>query len=380
MPERLPRGLAERTRLCRARALVLDLDGPRLVVEDFLSHRRLEINEDALRLLRCFDRWRTTGEAASRLPGYSPESIRRSAELLLRRGLLVARGTQQAARQATLARWKPWGLAATHFHFGTKDARFAETEHEVSALAKRLTRRPMPSIYKDLPGPRLKLPEPRARLAPASLGRALLARRTCREFLSRPLPRRLLEAVTVLGFGRLGLIDGGPYGTLLHRAAPSGGGRHPIECYVMALRVRGLERGLYHYSVRDNALVRLPGEASSDQVLRFTRGQAWFAEAAAVFLLTAVFERTMWKYPTPRAYRVVLLDAAHACQNLLLAATSLRLGAFSVAALDEAAIDRFLGVDGVSEGTLYVAGIGWPDLKRIRGAIRPDGRLPGGPS
>jgi len=238
----------------------------------------------------------------------------------------------------------------------------------------------MPPIYKELPGPRLRLPAPSARLAPGALGRALTARRTCREFLERPLPRRLLESVIALCFGRLGLIDGGPFGTLLHRSAPSGGGRHPIECYVMALQVSGLARGLYHYSVERNELVRLSARASREQVRRFTRGQAWFADAAAVFLLTAVFERTMWKYPTPRAYRVVLFDAAHACQNLLLAATSHGLGAYSVAALDESAIDGYLGVDGFSEGVLYVAGIGWPDRRRILRAIRPDGRWPGGPA
>jgi SagB-type dehydrogenase family enzyme len=365
-------------RLRRARSLILHLDGDRLVVEDFLSHRRHEINDDALTLLRRFDRWRTPAELG--LGGYTPASVRRSSLLLLRKGLLVAEGSRQAARQERLAAWQGWSPAGAYFHFATRDARFAETPRQLGALVRRITHVPMPPIYKELPGPRLRLPAPSARLAPGALGRALTARRTCREFLERPLPRRLLESVTALCFGRLGLIDGGPFGTLLHRSAPSGGGRHPIECYVMALQVSGLARGLYHYSVERNELVRLSARASREQVRRFTRGQAWFADAAAVFLLTAVFERTMWKYPTPRAYRVVLFDAAHACQNLLLAATSHGLGAYSVAALDESAIDSYLGVDGFSEGVLYVAGIGWPDRRRILRAIRPDGRWPGGPA
>jgi SagB-type dehydrogenase family enzyme len=379
VPDPAVRALRQDTRLRRAHSLALSLDGSRLVVEEVLSHRRHEINDDALTLLRSFDRWRTTDEVAGHLLPYSRASIRHSAELLLRKRLLVARGTPEAARQARLRAWQAWGPAATCYHFASKDTRFAETKREVSAVVRRVTRVPMPSIYKDLPGPRARLPAPEARLAPGSLGKALLERRTCREFLPRPLPRRLLEAATTLSFGRLGLIDAGPYGTLLHRSAPSGGGRHPIECYVMALDVSGLPRGLYHYSVRENALVRLSARASREDVRRFTHGQAWFSEAAAVFLLTAVFERTMWKYRTPRGYRIVLLDAAHACQNLLLAATSLRLGAFAVAALDESAIDRYLGIDGISEGSLYAAGIGWPDTKRIRAAMGPDGRLPGGP-
>ena len=374
------RALRDGRRLRRARSLILHLDGARVVVEDFLSHRRHEINDDALILMRRFDRWRTPAEAAAVLRAYAPASVLRSSRLLLRKGLLVAEGTPQAARQERLATWQGWSPAAAYFHFATRDTRFAETPQQLGALVRRITRVPMPPIYKVVPGPRVPLPSPNARLAPGALGEALMARRTCREFLDRSLPLRLLESVTALCFGRLGLIDGGPFGTLLHRSAPSGGGRHPIECYVMALQVSGLPRGLYHYSVDRNTLVLLSSRASREDVRRFTRGQAWFADAAAVFLLTAVFSRTMWKYPTPRAYRVVLFDAAHACQNLLLAATSLGLGAYSVAALDESAIDGYLGLDGFSEGVLYVAGIGWPDRQRIRRAIRADGRLPGGPA
>jgi SagB-type dehydrogenase family enzyme len=378
--EPAPRALGSRRRLRRARSLIFHLDGSRLLVEDFLSHRRHEINDDALLLLRRFDRWRTPGDAAALLRGYAPASVRRAARLLLRKGLLVAEGTPEAAVQGRLASWRGWSPAGTYFHFATRDTRFAETPRELGALVRRITRVPMPSIYKAMPGPRVPLSPPTACLAPRPLGEAFMARRTCREFLDRSVPRRLLESVTALCFGRLGLIDGGEFGTLLHRSAPSGGGRHPIECYVMALQVSGLPRGLYHYSVERNALVRLSARASRDDVRRFTRGQAWFADAAAVFLLTAVFSRTMWKYATPRAYRVLLFDAAHACQNLLLAATSLGLGAYSVAALDESAIDGYLGLDSFAEGVLYAAGLGWPDRRRIRRAIGADGRLPGGPA
>jgi nitroreductase len=41
-------------------------------------------------------------------------------------------------------------------------------------------------------------------------------------------------------------------------------------------------------------------------------------------------------------------------------ATSLGAGAFCTAAFDDDAIDRYLGLDGVSEGVMYVAGIGLP--------------------
>jgi SagB-type dehydrogenase family enzyme len=128
----------------------------------------------------------------------------------------------------------------------------------------------------------------------------------------------------------------------------------------MALNVRGLRRGLYHYSVRHNALVSLPNEVSREQAARFTKGQRGLADASALFLMSAVFGRSQWKYRDPRAYRVLLLDLGHICQNLLLVATSLGAGAFCTAAFDDDAIDRYLGLDGVSEGVMYVAGIGRP--------------------
>lgn len=366
-------------RLRRARSLVLQLDGSRLIAEDFLAHRRFEINDDALALLRCFGRWRDPESVVASFAAYGPDSVRESIERLLARSLLVAEHSDTSRAQERLASWAAWSPAAAYFHFVTRGDRFARTRKELRAIVARVTRTPMPSIYKDMAGPRLPLRRPSARLAPASLGRALLSRRTCREFLPRPLSLRQLEAVTSLTFGRVGIVDGGPYGRLLHRASPSGGARHPIECYVIALDVRGLERGLYHFAVRENALVRLRSDATRDLIADFTCGQGWFADAAAFFVLTAVWARTMWKYRTPRAYRVVLIDAAHACQNLLLTATSLGLGAFSVAAIDENTIDRYLGIDGVSEGSVYAAGIGWPDAPRIRRATR-GGLLPGAPA
>jgi len=74
--------------------------------------------------------------------------------------------------------------------------------------------------------------------------------------------------------------------------------------------------------------------------------------------MTAVFARTMWKYPKSRAYRVVLLDAGHLCQTFCLVATWLGLAPFCTAALQDTLIEKDLGIDGIRESVLYVAGVG----------------------
>ena len=76
--------------------------------------------------------------------------------------------------------------------------------------------------------------------------------------------------------------------------------------------------------------------------------------------MTAVFPRTMWKYRVARAYRVVLLDAGHLCQTFCLVATWLGLAPFCTAALKDTLIEKDLGIDGIRESVLYVAGVGLP--------------------
>jgi SagB-type dehydrogenase family enzyme len=147
-------------------------------------------------------------------------------------------------------------------------------------------------------------------------------------------------------------------GAVALKTSPSGGARHPIECYVLALRVEGLPRGLYHYRADAHVLERLATGSSARQVEKYLPGQRWYGGASVLVLLTAVFARTQWRYPFARAYRVVLAEAGHLCQTFCLAATWQRLAPFCTMALADSVIERDLGVDGVSEAVLYAAGFG----------------------
>ena len=62
--------------------------------------------------------------------------------------------------------------------------------------------------------------------------------------------------------------------------------------------------------------------------------------------------------PLCATYRVVLLDAGHLCQTFCLVATWLGLAPFCSAALCDTMIERDLGIDGIHESALYVAGVG----------------------
>ena len=52
-------------------------------------------------------------------------------------------------------------------------------------------------------------------------------------------------------------------------------------------------------------------------------GQPYLSDAAAVVVLTAVVERSLWKYED-RGYRYLLLEAGHVAQNVNLCAHGTR--------------------------------------------------------
>ena len=74
--------------------------------------------------------------------------------------------------------------------------------------------------------------------------------------------------------------------------------------------------------------------------------------------MTAVFARTQWTCPAPRAYRVPLIEAGDVCQTFCLLATWLGLAPFCSMALADSTIESALGIDGVTESILYTAGVG----------------------
>jgi len=86
-------------------------------------------------------------------------------------------------------------------------------------------------------------------------------------------------------------------------------------------------------------------------------GQDFVAEAAVVFIWTAVPYRMEWRYGLA-AHKAIALDAGHVCQNLYLACEAIGAGTCAVAAYHQELMDRLLGVDGRDEITIYLAPVG----------------------
>jgi putative peptide maturation dehydrogenase len=197
----------------------------------------------------------------------------------------------------------------------------------------------------------------------------LAQRRTTRRF-DRAAHMSIEELATVLYyvFGCHGYARMAGNGLMVKRTSPSGGGLHPIEVYPLIAGVDGIGTGLYHYNARDHAL-ELVAEAdakqAADMAAEFVCGQRYFSSANVLFLMTARFYRSFWKYRRhQRAYAALMMDAAHLSQTLYLVAAELGLGAFVTAAINGANIEERLGIDGWNEGAVAVSGCGRRTARR----------------
>lgn len=355
-------------RLVRNPDLLVSWSEEGLLVRDLGSGRSASAAGEALVLLDLFGRPRTPTAAAKALPEYERKSVLRSIGALARLGLLIPEH-EARARRSRIAAWKQ-NLASAQYHLASRDIRFETSHAEIDRYlrARAEEERPPRRFKRYREATRRSLPATAVE-KPAALDSVLAARRTVREFSRRPVPLEDLAAVVRGTWGRTGWIDGGPMGRLATKTSPSAGALHPIECYVIAWNVRGLAPGLYHYDVAGDGLARLRSGDLRAAAIQGASGQRWVGRAAFLCVMTAVFERTLWKYQFESAYRVLWLDAGHLAQTFCLLATSRGLGSFTTAAIQDTFLEKLVGLDGIREFPVYLCGAGVPAKGRATGSI-----------
>jgi SagB-type dehydrogenase family enzyme len=155
----------------------------------------------------------------------------------------------------------------------------------------------------------------------------------------------------------------GHAGDHLLRTAPSAGALYPIETYLYIDRVEGLEKGLYHYNVPHHQLDILRKGDFARDVRAGALDQQIAEQAAVVFLWSAIFQRSKWKY-LQRAYRYIFLDAGHIAQNLAIGADALDLGSWQIGAIYDDELNNLLSLDSETESVIYLSTVGHPRAER----------------
>ena len=253
------------------------------------------------------------------------------------------------------------------FQRKTRYHRNAMEDHELDWRSKP----PRQKFYPQVPVISLPDPAPMAETtATPDLWRCISQRRSVRSYGTSPLSLDQLSRLLWASAGTtLSFIT--PHGQDFYRAAPSAGALYPIETYLVVNRVQDLDPGLYHYRVTGLDILERPmvegGHALEllregdlgTQINQAALDQPMCAKSGAVFIWSAVFARSVWKY-RERAYRYVYLDVAHMAAQLSLAAVALGLGSCPIAAFYDDEANALLGIDGEEESVLYMTSVGNP--------------------
>ncbi|MBN2603151.1 MAG: SagB/ThcOx family dehydrogenase [Candidatus Thermoplasmatota archaeon] len=81
-----------------------------------------------------------------------------------------------------------------------------------------------------------------------------------------------------------------------YRTVPSAGALYPIETYLVVNNVKNLTQGVYHYNIKNHELEYLKSGDFGLETSRAALDQEMCLEASVVFIWSALFSRSKWKY------------------------------------------------------------------------------------
>lgn len=197
-----------------------------------------------------------------------------------------------------------------------------------------------------------RLPDPRLQ-SEVSVEEAIFKRRSIRRYRDEPLT---LDEVSQLLWAAGGKTIDGITGAT--RAYPSAGGIYPLEIYLVAGNIQGLDAGIYHYRWKDHSIALVREGDVRDSLTKAALGQTMVSAAPASLVFTAVYERTTGRYGRRGEDRYVPMDMGGAGQNVHLQAETLGLGTVIIGAFQDDAVKEVLGIQ--DEVPLYIMPVGRP--------------------
>lgn len=345
-----------RTRVRRSPHLVFYWKNGDFLLHNYATGRMVPATPLVCDVLDFFDDWRPASDLFAAEPDLDSEALGRLVLQLTRSSFLQRSDRPEDPAERAMARFARWNPSAGFFHTSTKDVRFISARAARAEERRQARRWPVPDAVKRYRrAPVVRLPPP---IVDDPVSRVALERRTWRRFSNGKLPLAALSTLLGVTAGVQHWVTLPVYGRVPLKTSPSGGARHPIELYLVTSGVQGLRRGLYHYAADTHVLERLPGRVRAGRIASYLPQSPYFARASMLVLFTAVFERQLWRYPYARAYRAALIETGHLAQTFCLTATAMGLAPFCLMGLADSAIEKDLGIDGITESVLYAAGVG----------------------
>ncbi len=192
----------------------------------------------------------------------------------------------------------------------------------------------------------LRLPEPHID-GNYAVEQALQSRRSIRAFKNEPLS---LAELSQLAWSAQGVSS--PKG---YRTAPSAGALYPLELYIFAGGIKGLDAGVYKYDPRHILRKIIAGDRRTE-LAGAALDQRFIATAPVVFLFCAIFARITSTYGE-RGRRYVFMEAGHAAQNICLQAVARGMGTTVVGAFEDDRVASMIAL-APNELPIYIVAVG----------------------
>ena len=177
-----------------------------------------------------------------------------------------------------------------------------------------------------------------------SLEEALNNRRSVRQF--KPVDLKL-EDISQILWAAQGITEI----STGFRTAPSAGALYPLELFIVK------SDGLFQYVPEGHKLKKLNSSDLRSELMKASLSQKSVSEAPVDIVITAIYERTTVKYGD-RGVRYIYMEAGHACQNILIEAAALELGAVPMGAFSDTEVQKVLGLP-KDYIPLYVVPVGY---------------------
>lgn len=138
------------------------------------------------------------------------------------------------------------------------------------------------------------------------------------------------------------------------RTAPSAGGTHAMETYIVIGDVDGVPQGVYRHLAMEKGLSLIKEGDYRGVLAEAALSQNSIKVASVDVVLAANYEKITHRY-NRRGYRYISIEAGHMGQNLALQAVALGLGTVMIGAFRDSMVKSVLGIQ---EDPIYIIPVG----------------------
>lgn len=131
-----------------------------------------------------------------------------------------------------------------------------------------------------------------------------------------------------------------------------------LETYFFAFKIEGLSSGIYHYDLREHAVVKIKEGLFNNELVKMCIGQRMPRNSCCAFILTAIWKRYMFRYRHSRAYRNLLVNISELAHKYILLATGYNLSNWITPAFEDEYAESLLELNAFQEAPLYAIAIG----------------------